>query len=84
MEAPAGGKSPGAGAAAGGWAWGVVFHFFLVSREQIHLNPAGAGADGESRVSLRRSRGQDRPSPPSSGQKPAKRQHPLQHPLHRG
>ncbi|NXG73838.1 MOT5 protein, partial [Baryphthengus martii] len=30
-EAPAAGKSPGAEAAAGGWAWGVVLHFFLVN-----------------------------------------------------
>ncbi|NXX03631.1 MOT5 protein, partial [Larus smithsonianus] len=29
LEAPAAGKSPGA--EAGGWAWGVVFHFFLVN-----------------------------------------------------
>ncbi|NXT53080.1 MOT5 protein, partial [Pluvianellus socialis] len=31
LEAPAGAKSPGAEAAAGGWAWGVVLHFFLVN-----------------------------------------------------
>ncbi|XP_059687331.1 monocarboxylate transporter 5 [Gavia stellata] len=30
-EAAAAGKSPGAEAVAGGWAWGVVFHFFLVN-----------------------------------------------------
>ncbi|XP_075298948.1 monocarboxylate transporter 5 isoform X1 [Opisthocomus hoazin] len=30
-EAPAAGKSPGAAAADRGWAWGVVFHFFLVN-----------------------------------------------------
>ncbi|NWR77719.1 MOT5 protein, partial [Centropus unirufus] len=30
-EAPAAEKSPGAKAAHGGWAWGVVFHFFLVN-----------------------------------------------------
>ncbi|NXY09447.1 MOT5 protein, partial [Pteruthius melanotis] len=30
-EAPAAGKSRGTAAAAGGWAWGVVFHFFLVN-----------------------------------------------------
>ncbi|XP_054659682.1 monocarboxylate transporter 5 isoform X5 [Grus americana] len=30
-EALAAGKSPGAEAADGGWAWGVVFHFFLVN-----------------------------------------------------
>ncbi|NXH59430.1 MOT5 protein, partial [Rhabdornis inornatus] len=30
-EAPSAGKSRGTGAAAGGWAWGVVFHFFLVN-----------------------------------------------------
>ncbi|NXE03079.1 MOT5 protein, partial [Chaetorhynchus papuensis] len=30
-EAPAAGKSRGSAAAAGGWAWGVVFHFFLVN-----------------------------------------------------
>ncbi|XP_009562639.2 monocarboxylate transporter 5 [Cuculus canorus] len=30
-EAPAAGKSPGAKAADRGWAWGVVFHFFLVN-----------------------------------------------------
>ncbi|KAM9268353.1 monocarboxylate transporter 5 [Morus bassanus] len=30
-EAPAAGKSPGTEAADGGWAWGVVFHFFLVN-----------------------------------------------------
>ncbi|NXT59821.1 MOT5 protein, partial [Chaetops frenatus] len=29
--APAAGKSRGTGAAAAGWAWGVVFHFFLVN-----------------------------------------------------
>ncbi|NXB76817.1 MOT5 protein, partial [Donacobius atricapilla] len=31
LEAPAAGKSRGSGAAAAGWAWGVVFHFFLVN-----------------------------------------------------
>ncbi|NXE82479.1 MOT5 protein, partial [Cochlearius cochlearius] len=30
-EAPAAGKSPGGKAADGGWAWGVVLHFFLVN-----------------------------------------------------
>ncbi|NXB67582.1 MOT5 protein, partial [Struthidea cinerea] len=30
-EAPSAGKSRGSAAAAGGWAWGVVFHFFLVN-----------------------------------------------------
>ncbi|XP_056367647.1 monocarboxylate transporter 5 isoform X14 [Oenanthe melanoleuca] len=30
-EAPRAGKSRGAAAAGGGWAWGVVFHFFLVN-----------------------------------------------------
>ncbi|NXM40559.1 MOT5 protein, partial [Gymnorhina tibicen] len=30
-EAPSAGKSRGGAAAAGGWAWGVVFHFFLVN-----------------------------------------------------
>ncbi|XP_039941327.1 monocarboxylate transporter 5 isoform X1 [Hirundo rustica] len=30
-EAPSAGKSRGRGAAAAGWAWGVVFHFFLVN-----------------------------------------------------
>ncbi|NWV09303.1 MOT5 protein, partial [Ptilonorhynchus violaceus] len=30
-EAPAAGKSRGTKGAAGGWAWGVVFHFFLVN-----------------------------------------------------
>ncbi|XP_014728305.1 PREDICTED: monocarboxylate transporter 5 isoform X1 [Sturnus vulgaris] len=30
-EAPSAGKSRGTAAAAGGWAWGVVFHFFLVN-----------------------------------------------------
>ncbi|NXQ52191.1 MOT5 protein, partial [Anthoscopus minutus] len=30
-EAPSAGTSRGTGAAAGGWAWGVVFHFFLVN-----------------------------------------------------
>ncbi|NXJ85185.1 MOT5 protein, partial [Trogon melanurus] len=30
-EARAAGKSPGTEAADGGWAWGVVFHFFLVN-----------------------------------------------------
>ncbi|NXQ13007.1 MOT5 protein, partial [Peucedramus taeniatus] len=30
-DAPSAGKSRGTGAAAGGWAWGVVFHFFLVN-----------------------------------------------------
>ncbi|XP_075631700.1 monocarboxylate transporter 5 isoform X4 [Balearica regulorum gibbericeps] len=30
-EALAAGKNPGAEAADGGWAWGVVFHFFLVN-----------------------------------------------------
>ncbi|XP_064328331.1 LOW QUALITY PROTEIN: monocarboxylate transporter 5 [Phalacrocorax carbo] len=30
-EAPAAGESPGTKAADGGWAWGVVFHFFLVN-----------------------------------------------------
>ncbi|NWU33487.1 MOT5 protein, partial [Hylia prasina] len=30
-EAPRAGKSRGSGAAAAGWAWGVVFHFFLVN-----------------------------------------------------
>ncbi|NXI75501.1 MOT5 protein, partial [Rhipidura dahli] len=29
--APSAGKSRGSAAAAGGWAWGVVFHFFLVN-----------------------------------------------------
>ncbi|NWZ72065.1 MOT5 protein, partial [Acrocephalus arundinaceus] len=31
LEAPSAGKSRGSGAAAAGWAWGVVFHFFLVN-----------------------------------------------------
>ncbi|NXR89026.1 MOT5 protein, partial [Hypocryptadius cinnamomeus] len=30
-EAPSAGKSRGTGAAGRGWAWGVVFHFFLVN-----------------------------------------------------
>ncbi|KAM3659105.1 monocarboxylate transporter 5 [Ammospiza maritima maritima] len=30
-EAPSAGKSRGSGAAGAGWAWGVVFHFFLVN-----------------------------------------------------
>ncbi|NXQ39219.1 MOT5 protein, partial [Catharus fuscescens] len=30
-EAPSAGKSRGTAAAGGGWAWGVVFHFFLVN-----------------------------------------------------
>ncbi|XP_059723850.1 monocarboxylate transporter 5 isoform X2 [Haemorhous mexicanus] len=30
-EAPSAGKSRGTGAAGAGWAWGVVFHFFLVN-----------------------------------------------------
>uniref|UniRef100_A0A803V2E2 Solute carrier family 16 member 4 n=1 Tax=Ficedula albicollis TaxID=59894 RepID=A0A803V2E2_FICAL len=30
-EAPPAGKSRGTAAAGGGWAWGVVFHFFLVN-----------------------------------------------------
>ncbi|NXD29486.1 MOT5 protein, partial [Spelaeornis formosus] len=31
LEAPSAAKSRGTGAAAPGWAWGVVFHFFLVN-----------------------------------------------------
>ncbi|NXE98190.1 MOT5 protein, partial [Menura novaehollandiae] len=31
LEAPAAGESRGTKGAAGGWAWGVVFHFFLVN-----------------------------------------------------
>ncbi|XP_041869739.1 monocarboxylate transporter 5 isoform X3 [Corvus kubaryi] len=31
LEAPSAGKSRGSAAAGGGWAWAVVFHFFLVN-----------------------------------------------------
>lgn len=52
-EAPAAGNCPKAEAADGGCAWAVVFHFFLVSREQAQPNPPGAGEDGKTLMEQR-------------------------------
>lgn len=65
-EAPSAGKSRGSAAAAGGWAWGVVFHFFLVSGECA--KPSWSWGRGKSPAWLR---GQDRLSPPVPRHSPA-------------